>query len=105
MHKQLSRQCHNISRPIRQINPQFQKNKHSFQLVGEAQHPQVESTMCQANPSPQPVSLKLLSMQFLKAGCQWFHAASKQGHVTKVSHWHMRSSWHLTSSMDPPEEV
>src|SRR5882724_8566923 len=106
MHEQLSRQCHNISRPTRQMNPKFQKNKHRFQLVGGTQHPQVESTMCQADPSPQPVSPKLLSMQFLKVGHWWFHTASKQGHMT--NHKPLAQDIYLVSdlfSMDPPEGV
>src|SRR5882724_3347220 len=106
MHEQLSRQCHNISRPIRQMDPQFQKNKHRFWLVGGTQCPQVESTTCQADPSPQPVSPKLLSMQFLKVGCQWLHAASKQGHVTNGKP--LAHEIYLESdlfSMDPPEGV
>jgi len=106
MHKQLSRQCHNISRPIRQMNPQFQKNKHRFQLVGGTQPPQVESIMCQADPSPQPVSPKLLSIQFMKAKHWWFHAASKQGHMTYCKS--LVHEIYLVSdllSMDPLEGV
>src|SRR5882672_10817989 len=52
MQKHLSTQCHNISRPIRQMNPHFQNTKHRFQLVCESQPSHIESIMCQADPSP-----------------------------------------------------
>src|SRR5467141_2686052 len=52
MQKPLSTQCHNISRPIRQMNPQFQNTKHRFWLVCESQPSHIESIMCQADPSP-----------------------------------------------------
>src|SRR5882672_163344 len=53
MQKPLSTQCHNVSRPIRQMNPQFQNTKHRFRLVCESQPSHIESIMCQADPSPQ----------------------------------------------------
>ena len=96
MQKPLSTHCHNISRHIRQMTPQFQKIKPSFQLVCVSQPLQVESMMCYANLSSKPVSPlipKQLSIQFLKSKEQWFHAA-KPGHVTSCKR--LISTWRLT---------
>src|SRR5467141_2116086 len=100
MQKPLSTQCHNISRPIRQMNPQFQNTKHRFRRVCESQPSHIESIMCQADPSPpnqSPPHSQTAFQTMLKAKHSLF---STKGHVT-----YGKPLFYLLSDLFPMESL